>query len=308
MATSNQYKIGVDGGGSKTELILIDAAGEIVARHTGPGCNPSQVGADQARKILQVGLETLLTQAKVDQSAIAATLLCMAGSQTFWAETAASLAGYGTVRATADSAPVLELATAGAPGIVLHAGTGSFVIFRTPGGTVRYTGGLGWKFGDPGSGYDLGQRGIAQALLDLQAQAGSEARPTQLAEALCVHTGLMDYAGNSRFFYSDDAARTTIASFAPIVLRLAGEECQAAQQAVASSVAALLDQADRVLRRHFAGATGKIPCGVSGKILNHERVANVLRIQAGHLVPAVELNFIATPPIEGVRRLLLAPA
>ena len=34
-------KIGVDGGGTKTECILVDARGEIVARHLAPGCNPN---------------------------------------------------------------------------------------------------------------------------------------------------------------------------------------------------------------------------------------------------------------------------
>ena len=46
------YRIGVDGGGTKTECILIDASGEIVARHLAPGCNPSVVGPEQARLII----------------------------------------------------------------------------------------------------------------------------------------------------------------------------------------------------------------------------------------------------------------
>ena len=31
---------------------------------------------------------------------------------------------------------------------------------------MHYAGGLGWRFNDPGSGYDLGRRAIARALLD----------------------------------------------------------------------------------------------------------------------------------------------
>ena len=34
------FKIGVDGGGTKTELILVDPAGAGVATHIAPGCNP----------------------------------------------------------------------------------------------------------------------------------------------------------------------------------------------------------------------------------------------------------------------------
>jgi N-acetylglucosamine kinase-like BadF-type ATPase len=312
VVTPNTYKIGVDGGGTKTELILVDAAGEIVARHLARGCNPSQTGTEAARTILTEALAALLAQSKIPPvsdlpSPISHTQLYMAGSPPFWAEVAASFKDFGQVTSAADSAPVLELATAGAPGIVLHAGTGSFVITRSPDGNVHYTGGLGWKFGDPGSGFDLGRRAIALALLELQANPplSSDARPSPLAEALVNHTGLMDYAANSRYFYTDPAANATIASFAPHVLALAAEECGPAQQVVADSVTELARLADGVIHNYFPGATAKLPCGVSGKILNSVPGAFALRSLANKLNWPVELNFITTPPIEGVRRLLL---
>lgn len=308
VVTPNTYKIGVDGGGTKTELILVDAAGEIVARHLAPGCNPSQTGPEKARVILTEALATLVTESKIEnlKSKITTTQLYMAGSPPFWAEVAASLQDFGQVTSSADSAPVLELATAGAPGIVLHAGTGSFVITRSPDGTVHYTGGLGWKFGDPGSGFDLGRRALALALLELQANPPlSDTRPSPLAEALVNHTGLMDYAANSRYFYSDASANATIASFAPRVLALAEENCGPAQQVVADSITELARLADGVIHRYFPNATAKLPCGVSGKILNSIAGAYALRSLASKLDWPVALNFITTPPIEGVRRLLL---
>ena len=55
----------MDGGGTKTELILVDAAGEIVARHLAPGCNPSQTGPENARTILTEALAAeLLAQSQ----------------------------------------------------------------------------------------------------------------------------------------------------------------------------------------------------------------------------------------------------
>lgn len=308
MVTPNSYKIGVDGGGSKTELILVDAAGEIVARHLAPGCNPSQVGPEQACAILTEALAALLAGAGIEnlQSKISHTALFMAGSPLFWMEVAQTLTGFGRVTAEADSAPVLELATGGAPGLVLHAGTGSFVITRAPDGSVHYSGGLGWKFGDPGSGFDIGRRALALALLELQATSPlADTRPSPLAEALVNHTGLMDYVANSRFFYSDPEANAKIASFAPHVIRLAEQECGPAQQVLADSITELARQADTVIHRHFPQAAGKIPCGISGKILNTVPGAFALRSLANKLAWPAELNFITTAPIEGVRRLLL---
>ena len=216
-------KIGVDGGGTKTECILVDAGGTIVARHLAPGCNPSQAGPDRARAILVEALDRLLklTPAKREQLHVTATLLCMAGNRLFWTETAAALQGFGVVTAVNDSLPVLELATNGAPGLVLHAGTGSFVAARAPDGTIHYAGGLGWKLGDAGSGFDLGRRGIAQAMLELQGWAP----PSDLGAMLKAHTGLADAAAISRFLYTDPDANARITAFAPRVVELAAQGC-----------------------------------------------------------------------------------
>ena len=307
MVTPNSYRIGVDGGGTKTELILVDAAGAIVAQHLAPGCNPSQIGPEKARDVFTQALDALLAKAQIDnlKAKITAIHLYMAGSPAFWSEVAGGLTDYGAVLTAPDSGPVLELATAGAPGIVLHAGTGSFVITRAPDGFVHYTGGLGWKFGDPGSGFDLGRRALALALLELQATAPlSGVRPSPLVEALVNHTGLRDYAANSRYFYTDPSANATITSFAPRVLDLAEQDCGPAQQVVADSITELARLADGVIHKYFPQPTGKIPCGVSGRILNSTAGVFALRSLANKLDWNVELNFITTPPIEGVRRLL----
>ncbi len=299
-----KLSIGVDGGGTKTELILIDAAGKILAGHIAPGCNPSQVGPEQARALLTEALAAL--RARHPGGTVEQTLICTAGSPPFWREFAATLAGYGRVTTIDDSRPVLELATDGQPGLVLHAGTGSFVAARAPDGAIHYAGGLGWRFGDPGSGFDLGRRGLGLALLELQAARGGSAPLSPLAAALCTHTGLADYPANSRLFYSDPGANALIAGFAPRVLELAAADCGPAQQVVADSITDLARQADTVIHRLFPRPAAKLPCGVSGRILSSPPAVFALRSLAGKLNWPVELRFIATAPIEGVRRLLLA--
>ena len=299
------FKIGVDGGGTKTEFILVDTAGATVATHVGPGCNPSQVGPDKAREILQDGLRALCST--LPASSVQRTMLFMAGSPPFWAETAAALTGFGTVTAANDSLPVLELATEGAPGLVLHAGTGSFVAARTADGSRHYAGGLGWKLGDAGSGFDLGRRAIAGALLELQGWPPTVIKDlSPLAEALRVHTGLADYAANSRFFNTDAGANAAISAFAPRVLELAEQDCGPAQQVVADSVTDLARLADRVIHQLFVSPVAPVPCGVSGRILNSVPAAFALRSLATKLRWPVKLNFITASPIEGVRRLLAA--
>lgn len=298
---TKSYKIGVDGGGTKTELILLDSNGAELARHIAIGCNPSQVGAEQARLILETALRELTAK---HPGPVSHALLCMAGNGAFWKETATALKNYGAVTTLDDSVPVLELATNGAPGLVLHAGTGSFVAARTADGKVHYAGGLGWKFGDPGSGFDIGRRALGLALLELQSLPAGAARVSPLVVALRTHTGLEEYSANSRFFYNDPGANAKIAGFAPRVLALAEQDCGPAQQVVADSITDLARQADQVISRLFPQPPAKLPCGVSGRILNSVPAAFALRSLASKLNWPVALHFMDTPPIEGVRRLL----
>jgi N-acetylglucosamine kinase-like BadF-type ATPase len=220
----------------------------------------------------------------------------MAGSHSFWTEFAAGLGGFGRVTALDDSLPVLELATHGKPGLVLHAGTGSFVAARAPDGSVHYAGGLGWRFGDPGSGYDIGQRAIGRALLELQGWSPA----TRLSAAVREHTGLATAAEISRALYSDPSPNRQIAGLSPAVLQLAGEGDQPAQQVVFQSVAGLLDLAVLVAGKLFPKTPlESVPAGLSGPILTSPVVVRALAARSPLPLAPVEGK-----PIEGVRRLL----
>jgi N-acetylglucosamine kinase-like BadF-type ATPase len=294
------YKIGVDGGGTKTECILIDDAGTIVARHLGPGCNPSVVGAEKARDIVADTIRGLLHSAFGDKiPAIAATHIYAAGNRMLWREAAASLNGLGQVFTADDSYPVLELATNGKPGLVLHGGTGSFVAARAPDDSFHYAGGIGWRFGDGGSGYDLGRRAIARGLLELQGWVPL----SKISSAVRAHTDLgdgADAAAVTRFFYYHPDPNRQIAALAPALLRLAGDGDSTAHQIVLESVGELLELALRVAEKLFPNTPrATLPAGLSGPILTHPVVVAALAARSPlSLIP------VTGTPIEGVRRLL----
>jgi len=304
-----KYRIGVDGGGTKTDYILLDQSGNMVGGHTGPGCNPSILGEEQAVAVIAKGLQSLRAQVDVKDlplkarrramSPISHTLLCMAGHRGFWQELAKRLVGFGRVTVTDDSLPALELATYGMPGIVLHAGTGSFVAARAPDGTVHYAGGRGWRFGDPGSAYDLGQRAIARALLELQGWAP----PSGLGPAVRESTGIRATANASavtRYFYQHPNPNLVIAGLAPAVLRLAQDKDEAAHGLVTASANELMDLAVSVATKLFpAKKVSKVLAGLSGPILIQPVVYDALAARS----PFVLLP-VSGSPIEGVRRLL----
>ena len=303
------YKIGVDGGGTKTECMLVDATGRMIAAHVGAGCNPSVVGPEQATSIILAALNSLRAQAvthaaETPQASppaelISQTLLCMAGHRDFWRDLARKLPGFGRVTTTDDSFPVLELATGGRPGLVLHAGTGSFVAARAPDGSTHYAGGLGWRFGDPGSGYDIGRRAVARGVLELQGWAPA----SRLGAAVREHVQLgpeIDAGFVTRSYYQHAEPSRHVAAVAPIVLRLAAEGDTAARAIVLASTGELLDLAVSVATKLFSTSLlATVHAGLSGPILNHPVVHEALAARA-----PFPLEPITETPIEGVRRML----
>jgi N-acetylglucosamine kinase-like BadF-type ATPase len=167
-------------------------------------------------------------------------------------------------------------------------------------GKVHYAGGTGWRFGDAGSGYDLGRRAVARALLELQ---GWET-PTRLGPLVRAQTQLGDSAeagAVTRFFYQHAEPNRQIAALAPGVLTLAQEGDVTAQGIVDESMVDLLALAGAVAKKLFPGRPlAELRAGVSGPILNHPVVLRTLGASSPlKLVP------VTGAPIEGVRRLVM---
>lgn len=298
------YRVGVDGGGTKTDAVAVNAAGDEVARKSGPGCNPSIIGTAEAGRVVAELLRGLVEAlaARDRDVTVDATLLCMAGNRAFWQEFAGRLVAFGKTLAVDDSLPVLELATEGGPGIVLHAGTGSFIAARSgrpsgqPFGDVHYAGGLGWRFGDPGSGYDLGREAVARGLLELQDWLPRSG----IGRLLVERTGLKDAGAISRYFYEDSVSNPKVSRLAPDVLELAARGDGAARDIVLASTCELLKLGHRVVEKLFpATPQSGVVAGLSGPILNQRLVREAF---AGRSL--LQFHPIMAAPIEGVKRLL----
>jgi N-acetylglucosamine kinase-like BadF-type ATPase len=157
--------LGVDGGGTKTGLALVDRAGNIVARQqAGPACYVA-TNLTAIRTMLGEAVTALLTQAKVAAHDLEFAFF--------------GLPGYGEdsgLTPTLDALPAPFLpaghyrcgndmvcgwagSLGGADGISVVAGTGSISYGERHGNSAR-SGGWGELFGDEGSAYWIARRGL----------------------------------------------------------------------------------------------------------------------------------------------------
>ena len=155
------YYLGVDGGGSKTLAIIVDAQGCECGRGRAGSANYAAVGLDPALH----NIRDAVMQATRDipcSLPLAKAWLGLAGIDR--PSDAVLLRSYlrelATFIVVTNDAELLLSALSKDAGLVLIAGTGSIALARAQDGTVTRVGGWGHILGDEGSGYDIGRRGL----------------------------------------------------------------------------------------------------------------------------------------------------
>jgi N-acetylglucosamine kinase len=160
--------LGLDGGGTKTECVLMDDTRTVRARSRSGPSNPMRVGFGGALASVCEAAQIAVQNAKLKMADIDAICAGLAGAaqpesekkmRTLLAE---EFPGK-LVHVCTDLDLTLE-ATGTGPAIVLVAGTGSAAVGRGCGGQIARVGGHGYLLGDEGSAYHIGQRAVVDEL------------------------------------------------------------------------------------------------------------------------------------------------
>ena len=160
----NTY-LGVDGGGSKTEFMLIDAAGAILARHQEGPAYYLEIGIDALRAMLARGIGVTLARASLPPAHLTFSFVGLPahGEDSQLLEeldgVASPTLGSGAYRCGNDMVCGWAGALACQDGINMVAGTGSICYGEYAGRSAR-GGGWGEVFGDEGSAYWIAREGL----------------------------------------------------------------------------------------------------------------------------------------------------
>jgi len=184
---SANYILCIDGGGTKTAVCLLDKQGRAQVLHwRGVQGSEIRLGASNVNTVGEVGVQRLLEQiAEIDVTLLTGgqvatspqsikslmpqlgVIAGMSGHSSAENEplltTFFEAQGLPTGRTIVSGDAGLALNLVDGSGAVLIAGTGSICLGIN--GDQRYrSGGLGWVFGDEGSGYFIGKEAIRSAL------------------------------------------------------------------------------------------------------------------------------------------------
>ena len=223
--------LGVDGGQSDTTAMLGDEEGRVLGTGTGGPCNHASAaeGREKLRRAAGDSVSAACAQAGLDARAVhfAAACFGMSGGPQDKQATLRELLPADVVVVTDDAEIALAGATAGEPGIITIAGTGSIAFGRHSDGRTVRAGGWGYIFGDEGGGFDIVRQALRAAL---RAEEGW-GPPTTLGPALLAATGSSDANDALHRFYTQAWPRSRIASLAPLV-----DEAAIAGDAVAADI------------------------------------------------------------------------
>ena len=214
---SDHFLAAIDGGGTKTEFVLLKSDGFVCKRLLLGASNPFDIGYDACAAILRQGLDSLLDGVRSDTVGIFAGLSGGASgdSGVRLSKMLNDLLPDSNCAADSDMVNAIASGSLTGEGCAVIAGTGSSCFARGSGKMVR-CGGWGYLFDGAGSGYDLGAGAISYTLsvADGRAEASPLSELTEKALGGSPTVLLTDiYAKGKRY----------IASLAPVVF----EACDA---------------------------------------------------------------------------------
>ncbi len=156
--------LGFDGGGTKTECVVLNEAGAVVARGKGPASNPTRIGFPAAFAAIK---ETTRTANNSTRISLEVAALCAGLAGTGRPENRDQMLHFLKEQfpeAIVDVRPDFELPLYAMPpgaAMVLIVGTGSAAVARGGAGSIKRQGGFGPASSDEGSAFDIGLAAIA---------------------------------------------------------------------------------------------------------------------------------------------------
>ena len=167
--------LAVDGGGTKTLAVLVDANGTILGEGRAGATNYHVAGAIRVKEALEKAILAAFMDAGINPSSVVKkAVFALAGIDTDNDEKEVSRVVKETVNGLPikierlvvenDCLSALLGSTQNKAGVLLIAGTGSIVFAHDGNNRIVRSGGWGHRFGDEGSGYWIGKQAIESVL------------------------------------------------------------------------------------------------------------------------------------------------
>ncbi len=217
-----QYFLGVDGGGTKSRLIISDENLNKISITLGDSINIFSVGEQKAFKSLKTLIETALIEQHISIKDVKRICVASAGlARKYDTKVFGNFfkKNYPTLNTifTTDIRALLVGAFKNNDGICLIAGTGSIAMGQDLNNNVIRSGGFGWRLGDEGSASFIVQEAIKRSLKSLEKRD----LETNMLPDLLNFFNINEIDNAILYFHNPSLDKATVASAAFIVTEYA---------------------------------------------------------------------------------------
>ena len=258
--------VGVDGGGTKTRVLLADLDGRALARVEGPATALVPGEERASAEIIIALVQEALASVERRESRPATCVVGVAGggqeraAQALWSALASSRLAD-DVNVISDAEIALDDAFGDSAGVLLVSGTGSVAFARAPDGRIERCGGWGPFMGDEGSGAWIGRRALSVVT------AAQDGREPDTALIGAVLTALEVESLEQIIPWAAEATPGEFATLAPIVVQVASQGDLRANALVSLAVEELVLHVRTLARRCFTDERAAVPVACAGGML-----------------------------------------
>lgn len=246
------YYLGIDGGGTKTQAVILDSSGCLKGVGTAGSSSVNNVGLEHATHNIQSAVAMAASEAGIAAHSFNAAFLGIAGvvSQadrdvvTTIAQQIA-LAPANMIGVDHDCRVALSGGLGGQPGIVQIIGTGSSCFGLTSTGDRWRAGGWGYLLADEGAGYWLG----IQAMKAATSEYDTRGHPTLLTEMVSSALKLEDMDQIMQRMYYEPLSVADIAALSHLVIDAARQNDQVANAIITHGMDEVARCIEAVARR-----------------------------------------------------------
>jgi N-acetylglucosamine kinase-like BadF-type ATPase len=298
--------LGIDGGGTKTQAVIIDDCGRLLGAGLGGPANYDAVGIEAAQFNIAQAVEAARRAAGISEQPFASAFLGLAGVvSTHDCEIAHGIAKRlnfaDRVGVDHDCRIALAGGLSGRPGIVLIAGTGSSCFGMNACGDQWRAGGWGHLISDEGSGYWLGVEALRLAVMDHDGRG----QTTALTALVMAALGVTEMNDIMHRIYVPGLSKPEVAALAPLVMDAAREGDSSALDLLRQGAQDLADCVAAVARRLNLGDTPSLAL-VGGLFRAGETLSALLREAVLARLPGCQMQEPELPPVLGACLLALA--
>ena len=290
--------VGVDGGGSKTRVMVADETGSPITTVDAPASAVRPGEAERSADVIAAAVKDALASAAMTHVLPKVVCVGVAGvgrdieRQALW-QALASREIAEEIVVHADATVAIDDAFGDGPGVLLIAGTGSIAFGRGPTGAVGRCGGWGPNIGDEGGGAWIARRALSIVT------AASDGREPETSLTGAILTAAQVDSTQELIPWAAAATPATLASLVPSIMSVAEAGDLRANALLSLATEELVLHVRALARQLFGDERAAVPVAMSGGLLTR---GSTLRKRVEHrLKTAVPGAVVRPDPVDPAR-------